>query len=321
MSDRCTTCHALLDEEDLFCPNCGAEAPQRDTAARPASRTATCNFVCEGCGASMSYDASAGTLRCPFCGSERLEKRPDKSSVSPEGVVPFVITREQATRILRDWLGRGFWRPGDLSEAAMIVSMTAVYVPYWVFTARTQTYWTADTDRVPAGASGDWCPLAGEHQGQSHGILVAASGVLRPSETAAIAPFDLRAAVPSAEVDLDNVTVEEFGLLRRYARPIAIQELETADREACAAYVPGRSRNVKVNVLVQGLSGRPLLLPTWILAYRYRDQVFRFLVNGQTGRCAGTAPWSAYKVGVVIGIVLLAVGLVAGIAILKSILR
>ena len=72
MSDllqKCTVCGALVDEEDLFCANCGAEAPDRrreDDA--PQTKSSTYSFQCQGCGASMSYDASAQTLRCPFCG-------------------------------------------------------------------------------------------------------------------------------------------------------------------------------------------------------------------------------------------------------------
>jgi hypothetical protein len=57
---------------------------------------------------------------------------------------------------------------------------------------------------------------------------------------------------------------------------------------------------MKVNVRVEGLSGQPALLPVWILAYRYRDRVFRFLINGQNGRCTGTAPTSYKKIAAVI---------------------
>src|SRR5437868_6351498 len=131
MSDiliKCSVCGAVLDEEDMFYPNCGAEAPVepsprgegrvRGTGAdsisplptndqeqrtndqgqgtsdqgppginrsAPATHLTTSNFTCRGCGASMSYDASAQTLRCPFCGSERLEKKPDAKEISPDG--------------------------------------------------------------------------------------------------------------------------------------------------------------------------------------------------------------------------------------------
>ena len=64
-------------------------------------------------------------------------------------------------------------------------------------------------------------------------------------------------------------------------------------------YVPGNCRNLKVNVRVEGLTGEPVLLPVWIMAYRYKDQVYRFLVNGQTGQCTGTAPTSYRKIAAV----------------------
>ena len=46
------------------------------------------------------------------------------------------------------------------------------------------------------------------------------------------------------------------------------------------------------------------LLPVWIMAYCYKDQVHRFLVNGQTGQCTGTAPTSYAKIASVVGIVI-----------------
>jgi predicted RNA-binding Zn-ribbon protein involved in translation (DUF1610 family) len=60
--ERCSVCQAMLDEEDLFCPNCGTEAPDRAVLAEGAGGSATGtavsthNFECQGCGASMSYD-------------------------------------------------------------------------------------------------------------------------------------------------------------------------------------------------------------------------------------------------------------------------
>jgi len=41
------------------------------------------------------------------------------------------------------------------------------------------------------------------------------------------------------------------------------------------------------------------------MAYRYRDQLYRFLVNGQTGRVTGQAPVSWKKVFAVSAVVAL----------------
>jgi DNA-directed RNA polymerase subunit RPC12/RpoP len=305
MSDllsKCSVCGALLDEEDMFCANCGTEAPHQ-TAAATAARTATDNFQCSGCGASMSYDASAGSLRCPFCGSTQLEERTDAKILAPKAVVPFAIGRDRAETTMRHWLGQGFWRPGDLARTASVVGMQAVYVPYWVFAAETHTYWTADTSETPFGARGDWFPMTGEHRDRHSGLLVGASGALTPAETSALCPFDLGPAVAPDAVDLDNVTVEQFSVSRKYARPLARAGLEQLEAQSCDAnYVPGRCRNLKVNTRIENLASDPLLLPVWIMAYRYEERVFRFLVNGQSGRATGQAPVSLRKIFAVVGI-------------------
>jgi hypothetical protein len=269
----------------------------------------------------MSYDASAQTLRCPFCGSEKLDERQDCKTIAPQRVVPFSINRESAVTSLRSWLRQGFWRPSDLSDAAIVTKMTAVFVPYWVFSARASSYWTADTSQTPAGARGDWFPLSGQHRGEYRGLLVGASGALTPAETSAICPFDLQQGVAPDQVDLENVVFEQFRVQRKYARPLARHGFENLVRQDCTQFVPGRGRNLKVNVLLEGLTSEAVLLPVWIMAYRYQEQVFRFLLNGQTGKATGQAPTSWQKVLAVVGIVfacivvgILAIALCSGAA-------
>ena len=38
------------------------------------------------------------------------------------------------------------------------------------------------------------------------------------------------------------------------------------------------------------------LFPLWISAFRYRDKVFRVVVNARTGEVAGERPWSVFKI-------------------------
>jgi len=323
---KCAVCGSLLDEEELFCANCGTEAPRQlpeAAAGRPAARPGVGtprlskdNFECSGCGASMSYDAGAEALRCPFCGSVEMVPRPDSKVLTPSIVVPFQVGREEAEAKMRNWLGKGVWRPTGLSHQAAVVKIAPVFVPYWVFQAKTHTHWTADTDQTPPGARAGWYPLSGEHRGSYSGLLVGASGALAAAETWALCPFDLTPGVPCDKVDLDNVIVEQFSLPKKYARPLARQGLEEMETEACtAAYVPGTARNVHVNVRITDVSGEPVLLPVWIMAYRFRDRVYRFLVNGQSGQVTGQAPISYLKIAAAIATVLLILALLGLLAV------
>lgn len=338
LTQRCGVCRCYMDDEDLFCANCGTENPHTLVAASgadPARPTAGegraslghgaggslplehtpshYSFDCKSCGASMSYDASAQALRCPFCGSTRMEKRPAARSVKPQSVVPFSVTREQAEGTLRQWLGNGFWRPADAARASTIGEMAAVYVPYWVFEATTDTMWTADSSPAPPGSRGDWYPVSGSHSSNYPGILIGGSSILTPQETESIAPFRIEGASRPEEVDLENVIVEDFRVPRKLARPLARGAIEQFERKACSLRVPNRSRNLKVNVRVASMRGYPMLLPVWILAYQYKKNVHRVLINGQLGKIAGSAPFSYGKLTVVL---LIVVGILALIALL-----
>jgi len=137
--------------------------------------------------------------------------------------------------------------------------------------------------------------------------LIGASRALQPGETSKICPFDLEAGVLPEEVDLEHATVEQFSMPRKYARPLARSLVEKLETKTCAGrYVPGRSRNVHANVRIESMSSEPVLLPVWIMAYRYKDRLYRFLVNGQTGRATGLAPFAWWKAAAVAGIVVLA---------------
>jgi predicted RNA-binding Zn-ribbon protein involved in translation (DUF1610 family) len=301
---RCVVCRSYLDSEDLFCSNCGTENPGGvdetgtgiDLKSRQTKQQASAmSFRCEQCGASMSYDASAKTLRCPFCGSEKLTSRPDARTLKPSGVVPFQVEQSQVESLLRQWLTQGFWKPGDASERSIVSKVTQVYVPFWVFSVSTETAWSADSSAVTASARGSWRPMSGTHNGAYDGILVGASGTLTPQEVQEIAPFDLRHAVQPETLDLDNVIVEEFRVPRRDARTKAASIVEQREAGESQQSIPGHVRNLNVNVRIQDMRSMPLLLPIWIMAYQYRNQPFRVLVNGQTGEVYGTAPFSYAK--------------------------
>ena len=321
--EKCDVCKTLLDEEDLFCANCGTGAPHAGDGVAPQGpgagaadgRAATVDFQCSGCGASMSFDATAGALRCPFCGNERLQQQKESASLRARRVVPFAVDQALAVKTLRQWLGRGFWRPGDLARRALITKTSPVYVPYWIFNAYTHTYWTADSSQTPFGARGDWHPLTGENRGEYSGLLVGASGALTPQETSSICPFDLSAAVQPDQVRMQDEVVEQFRVKRKYARPLARQGLESMESEACQRYVPGRCRNMKVNVQITGLSSEPVLLPVWIAAYQYNNRLFRFLVNGQTGKATGDAPvsWAKISTAIVVVVAMILLVLVFGL--------
>jgi predicted RNA-binding Zn-ribbon protein involved in translation (DUF1610 family) len=324
---RCRVCRTYLDIEDLFCSNCGTENPKGVDAEGVGVETKSLHLVqqasvlsfrCDQCGASMSYDASAKTLRCPFCGGTKMTARPNARTLKPAGVVPFRIQHSEVESRLRQWLSQGFWKPGDASKSSVISKVTQVFVPFWVFSVNTETAWTGDSSAVTRGARGTWRPMSGTRNGSYDGILVGASGTLTSMEVQEIAPFDLSQAIPPEQIDLNNVIVEEFRVTRRDARGQVSALVDHYESQQSSQSIPGSHRNLRVNVRIQNMRSVPLLLPIWIMVYHYRKQAFRVLVNGQTGEVYGSAPFSYAKLTGVIAVMFLVVLVVIVIAIVSA---
>ena len=313
--ERCGVCGALVDQEDLFCANCGTEIPDNRATEGKRLELSAKNYQCRGCGATMSYDASAQTLKCPFCGSTDLSEDDSRGILAPDVVLPFVISREDAQRRLVDWLGSGFWHPGDLKTAAVVTELRKVFVPFWVVATEVSTHWTADTDRTPPGARASWYPISGYSRYRYENVWIPACAGLPTELVHQVLPFDTSTGVPPDKVELEDVTVEQFALSRRYARPLIQSAVEFLESNRIQGETAGSERNVHVNVLTDGATSTPALAPLFVMAYRYNERVYRYVVNGQTGATAGTAPFSYGKLGLIVAlvvVVLLIIVLLAG---------
>jgi len=306
---RCETCGELLDEGDLFCPSCGREAPRGagDPAQEPAGPVQVHRFECTGCGATLTWELAAQGLRCAFCGRATLEEHPAVHLPPPRLAALFQIGQSQASALFQAWLGRGVFRPGDLRRTATVTELRGVYLPFWSFSADCHFYWTADSDATPPGAKAAWAPRFGEHETWYEHVLVAASGTLTSSETAGLGSWNLDQAVPWTPELVRDVPTEAFSVTRKRARAQALAELERLVRADSKPKIPGAQRNVKVNPLYTKLESWPVLVPVWILTWEYRGKRHRFLINGQSGKVAGRAPVSLWRILAVVGLVVLAV--------------
>jgi hypothetical protein len=100
-------------------------------------------------------------------------------------------------------------------------------------------------------------------------------------------------------------------------RVVEACEAEAAAR-AQSGHVPGsRFRNVRAAVVLHGLRTHRMALPAWILAYRYKDRLYRAIVHGQDPRCVfGDAPISYWKIAGLVAAIIAGLGVLSGILIL-----
>jgi hypothetical protein len=161
----------------------------------------------------------------------------------------------------------------------------------------------------------DWFPASGAREGSYSWELVSASKGLDQKWVDAVEPFnfgELRAFRPEY---LLGRGAEECALDRASAQEVARRIVESKEEGECARLVPGDThRDLRVSTSLEDVTARLLFLPVWLAAFYYKDKVYRFVVNGQTGKVTGEAPVSYAKVAMVVGAVVVAILLVVALA-------
>ncbi len=112
---------------------------------------------------------------------------------------------------------------------------------------------------------------------------------------------------------------EEYSIEREAALETCRREFIAREQRHIAAFLPGDTHaDVTSQTQLSRVSSDLILLPIYVLSYRYRDRVYRFLLNGQTGRAAGDKPLSPVRIAAAIVTALLGVTLLVVILVLLN---
>ncbi len=307
--ESCPRCQSPLETGDLRCAICGQPAPRR---AKPRLTEIEVKILrCAGCGAALAYDPKHQAPSCSFCGDVvRIESITDPMEQT-EFYLPFTVTEDQARLALRTWLGnRGWFCPSDLSSSARLTELKPLWWVAWTFDAEAWVSWTADSN-AGAGRS-DWAPHGGQNELHFDDILVSASRGLNDREASAISPgMDLATKREHPEGAVENATLEQFDLQRSQARQYLVGAIERiAMQEVQQRFAPGtKFRNVNVSLVLRRLITHRLSLPAYVLAYRYKQQLYRVVICGQDASLViGDTPkslWKMMAVGLIVAILAL----------------
>ena len=330
----------------LLCPNCGTtrDIPTASdmvversfaTAASMADLPTGFNvpskiFHCNSCGANTSVGQDTVAFSCPFCGSTNVNAEAHEARViRPSGVLPFKVTKQAALEKFKTWIGKGFFAPGNLKKLARLDNIRSVYLPFWTYDASTFSQWEAEagyyyyTTESYTDAQGNaqtkqvrhtrWEFVSGYFDKAFDDVLVVASSGLEQRFSEEIFPFDLDQIV---NYDGQFILGHESEVYQRDLKAgfdVADGIMDTEIRAEITKKVPGDThRNLQIDTRKSDITFKHILLPIWIAAYLYNNKVYRFLVNGRTGKISGKKPVAAWKV---IMLILVIAAIIAGIVI------
>jgi ribosomal protein S27E len=344
---KCPNCGATVVFDPatggMHCDYCGytCELPKADTENEicemdfeAAMHTESFNWgeqkkevQCKQCGAVTVYDALETAAVCPFCGSTSVMPAANENTIAPGAVCPFAISKEQAGERFTKWLKGKLFAPRKAKQSARPESFQGVYLPYWTYDAQTTSNFTARAgyDKRVKDKDGntrvetDWRHVSGIYQEFFDDVTVMASKRQGDSGVRACEPFDFSKLVPYSPQVLAGFVAERYSIGLKEGWESAQQTIQSRLRSDISSYVrrhwnADRSDSVRFSTLYSNITYKYLLVPTWISSFKYKDKVYQFAVNGQTGKVGGKAPVSVWRVLIAIALGILLIAILANLA-------
>lgn len=332
----------------LVCTYCGTEAPgELDEASGEVREidlvTALREFgadhrgwkservsvKCQSCDAISVFDETTSAQRCEFCGSAQMlpyEQR--EAPISPESLLPFDVDESQVRESMRQWYGSRWFAPNRLKKGAMTDTVKGVYIPYWTFDAQAHADWTAQsgyyyyvTERYRDSQGNQrsrrvrkvrWKNSSGALDHFFDDELVSGTKGVDGDLLTKVEPFPTKKLIPYDPGYVSGWLVEQYQIDLVAAAQRSEQRMDSKLKTMCARDVPGDThRFLKVHSSYRDRTFKHILVPVWLLSYRYGQKSFQVLVNGVTGEIAGRYPKSFWKIFFLVIFVLLVAGVIA----------
>jgi predicted RNA-binding Zn-ribbon protein involved in translation (DUF1610 family) len=271
---------------------------------------------CTSCGAESSLSANVTSDRCPFCGSAIVTKGEAHKQIKPRSLLPFHVPREHAMNAFRRWIHALWFAPSELMKYAEAGGLKGVYLPYWTYDSNTDSDYTGQRgdnyttiESYTAFENGRsvrrtrtvtkirWRYAAGRVFNRFDDVLVLASQSLPQNYIEELEPWDLGNLVPYTEEFLAGFVAESYQVDLEQGFERAKQLMAPTIEATIRGDIGGDHQRISsVNTRYHDITFKHILLPVWISAYRYRDKIFRFMVNARTGEVCGERPYSAWKI-------------------------
>jgi ribosomal protein S27E len=333
MQTKCPACGGIMQyspaDENLKCVYCGGtteldktpveihendflEWKERADAEAPnESMAEAAEIKCRQCGATTSLPPNVSGAMCAFCGTPLIMQEASvRRFWQPEYLLPFKVTNRQGADNFKYWLRRRWFLPTALKKyGANADTLRGVYLPYWTYDAETSTDYTGERgeDRTESYRNEkgetlnrtvtDWYGCSGHVRLSFDDVTVPATDTLPRAILDSVAQWDMENCVAYRKEFLAGFVTELYRRDFREAFADAKEKMRADIETAVKGDIGGdRQRIASQTTGYDGVKFKHLLLPVWVSAFRYKEKIYQFVVNGRTGRVAGRYPRSAAKV-------------------------
>ncbi len=272
---------------------------------------------CPNCAAQFDLDTHLHASDCPFCGTTVVTSTGEIQEFSPQALLPFAITRDEAHQAYEKWIKRLWFAPSKLKKHAREeYGLNGIYIPYWTYDSDTKTAYSGQRGdiyyvrrNVTVMENGRyvrrskmvpkvrWTPAHGSTDRHFDDVLIGATRTLPRKITDWLEPWDLENLVPYTEDYLSGFQSEVYQVALDEGFSHAKNIMKQIIRNDVKRSIGGDQQRIqRVHTRHSDTTFKHVLLPLWTAAFSFRGKTYRFVVNGRNGKTRGERPYSVIKI-------------------------
>ena len=257
------------------------------------------NYSCPSCGAEIQGDDTLGSTVCPYCGNSTIVKGQFEGTLKPDYIIPFKLNKKMAISAFEADFKNAPFLPDEFKSKKKIEEMAGVYVPFWMFDCDCEAAVSYMAERVTAWSDSNYNYTKTDfyklyRQGQISYANIPVDGSKKADDTymEAVEPFNYNDAVEFNGAYLSGYLADKYDVTADESIERANERVKNSTIEAFRDTTDHYTAVIPDSERVEFENGkiRYSLLPVWMLNIKYKDQMYKFAINGQTGKVVGEYP-------------------------------
>ena len=330
---KCAYCDNTFDIDTVRAYNEGTSQENTDdfqTEAEPQQQWSDAEqahmraFSCPACGGEIITDENTAATFCPYCDNPTILPARVSGGLKPDGVIPFKTSKADAKAAFLGLCKGKLLLPKLFTQEQLLEKITGIYVPFWLYDCSADFDGSYKATRIRTWSDARYHYTKTDHyllrraaEASFAGIPVDGSTKMDDVFMESIEPFDYGQIEPFDTAYLSGFLADKYDVPSENGRERVRQRVNQSLEDQVQSSLLGYATTVPTsrNLHVTHSTAKYVLLPVWILNIRYREKLYTFAMNGQTGKITGSFPSCPQKTALWFG------GIFAGVTAVATLVQ
>lgn len=300
------------------------QAQQDKTDEEKAFEEEAVVYTCPSCGAEVVTTSTTSATMCFYCQNPVVLGGRLSGKFKPDRVIPFQLTNEKAKQKFMEMCGKKKFLAKGFASEQQFEKMQGVYFPYWYVDEQKQAHMMAKGNKIRTWRTGNKEYTETSVYGLERGGDIVIKNVFERALKSqdrdmlqSVHPYDLTQAKPFSMSYLAGFQAEKRDIEKSDIAQAVQQRMAQYSQQLLKDTMSGYS-GIRVESYDEHIdleSWNYTLLPVWIVTYKYKDKIWPFAINGQTGKTYGELPTSKGRLAIlviIIAIIIFVLGTIGG---------